>query len=107
MPVTADLPPFSSHEAFEPLREQIDQAKQEATDRAFLKVREEQAREWRGRRALIADDGVPAKKLTVERRQQQRALVAAEITVEMIDELLGWFGQAHRRLSALRHARAG
>lgn len=105
MPVSSGLPPFPAHGAFNVLREHIEQAKREVSDRAFLKALAEQAQYWRGCRVLIAgDDGFPAKKLSVEQKRQQRALVTEGVTPSDIDALLRWFDDAIQAVR--RHARA-
>jgi hypothetical protein len=107
MPITCALPELPSDEAFDGLREQIEAAKQEATDRAFLTFCDDQRREWRGLSALLsADPGLPAKKLTAVQRQQKRGLEAAGVAVEDIAELLAWFDAAAEAIIRLRHARA-
>lgn len=107
MPVTAELPPFPSHDAFLSLREEIEAAKEHATDRRFLEVCDEQRRKWVKLAALLsADPGTPAKKLTVEERKEKRGLEAAEIRPEDIAALVAWFDKAIETLSRLRRARA-
>lgn len=106
MPVTADLPPFPSHDAFADLRDQVEEAKREATNRRFIEFCQEQHRSWSKLSALLsADLGVPTKKLTSAERAQKRGLEAAEISADDIAALLRWFMDAIQAVR-LSHARA-
>lgn len=107
MAISADLPPFPSHDAFADLRDQIDEAKREATDRRFVEFCREQHRSWSKLAPLLsADLGVPTKKLTAAERAQKRGLEVAEISADDVQALLRWFSDAMQTLQRLRRARA-
>lgn len=106
MPVTADLPPFPSHDAFEGLREQVEEAIREASDKRFIEFCVDVRRTWSKFAPLLsADLGTPTKKLTAAERAEKRRLDAAGIGEDDIAALTGWFDAAIQAVR-LSHARA-
>lgn len=95
MPIMASLPPLPSHEAFDDLRLQVEEATSQSTNAQFAAACVEQRRTWRKLAALLAnDDGEPTKRLTVSERAEKRKLEAAGVTAADIAAMVDWFGKA-------------
>lgn len=95
MPITASLPPLPSHEVFDDLRLQVEEAMSQSTNAQFAAACVEQRRTWRKLAALLAcDEAEPAKRLTVSERAEKRKLEAAGVTGEDIAAMVEWLGKA-------------
>lgn len=106
MPILTDLPPFPSHDAFDALREQVEEAKRDATEKRFIDFCVEARRSWAKLAALLSTDlGTPTKKLTVGERAEKRRLEAAGIAAEDVEALVRWFDDAVQAVR-LKHPRA-
>lgn len=95
MPITAALPPLPSHEVFDDLRLQVEEATSQSTNLQFAAACAEQRRTWRKHATLLsADLGEPTKKLTVAERAQKRQLEAAGVTGDDVEAIVARFDKA-------------
>lgn len=95
MPITASLPPLPSHEVFDDLRQQVEEAVTQSTNRQFAESCVELRRTWRKHATLLsADLGEPTKKLTAAERAQKRQLEAAGVGGDDVAAIVAWFDNA-------------